>query len=78
MKNWDLLVHYESMIMNRVHICVQYVSIVCLNVPSTLFSYFSLTKDEDQKECHGHFRLKRTLKTLEPEKSKDFRARGGF
>lgn len=34
---------YESMIMKIVHICVQYVLIVCLNVLSTLFSYFSLT-----------------------------------
>lgn len=34
---------YESMIMKFVHICVQYVLIVCLNVLSTLFSYFSLT-----------------------------------
>lgn len=34
---------YMNMIMKIVHICVQYVLIVCLNVLSTLFSYFSLT-----------------------------------
>lgn len=34
---------YINMIMKIVHICVQYVLIVCLNVLSTLFSYFSLT-----------------------------------
>lgn len=54
---------YESMIMKIVHICVQYVLIVCLNVLSTLFSYFSLTsKKKIQSECHDHFtRLKMTL-----------------
>lgn len=29
-------------------ICVQYVFIVCLNVLSTLFSYFSLTRKKNQ------------------------------
>lgn len=38
----------------NVCICVQYVLIVCLNVLSTLFSYFSLTRKK-KSERHDHF-----------------------
>ena len=41
---------YESMKMKIVHIGVQCVSIVCLNVLSTLFSYFSLTKQQKKNQ----------------------------